>query len=270
MVEKYYTEFFFQFIALVISVYSLRKQSVTFSGFVSMVLISSLLIWNDGLAALIVLFSMYASSSLLTHYKQVYKESITSNILQKKGPRDFVQAICNLGIAFGCFLFFKFTNDVTFILAMLSSVAASNADSWASEIGILSKSKPRLITTFNYCTPGISGGITLLGTLAGFAGSAFIAFISVLLSPWLLNEKGSIGLFLLVFISGSLGVFMDSFLGATVQVIYKNKANEETENRNSGIEKVRGVNWINNDWVNFFTSFLVALCIYLVKTFTDL
>lgn len=43
---------------------------------------------------------------------------------------------------------------------------------WASEIGILNKSWPILITTFQRVPPGTNGGISELGMLASFAGGA--------------------------------------------------------------------------------------------------
>lgn len=53
-------------------------------------------------------------------------------------------------------------------------------------MGILSKNKPRLITSWNFrqVPPGINGGVTLAGTLAGFAGALIIALTSVILMPF--------------------------------------------------------------------------------------
>ena len=249
--------------SLLVSTYSYWKKSVTISGFVSMIVVSCCLIWNNGLEVLTVMFIMFASSSLLTKFKQQYKSNVTDKVLKKHGPRDAIQAICNLGVGFICFVFYLFTKDSSFILALLCSVAASNADSWASEIGVLSNQKPRLITTLKPCEPGISGGITLLGTIAGIVGSVFIALISIGLVHSLTIDK--ISLFIIVSIAGIVGFMIDSILGATIQVIYKSENGFETENNELGKIKSRGVLGINNDAVNFLSSFIVALLVLLLS-----
>ena len=67
-----------------------------------------------------------------------------------------------------------------------SNYAAVAADTFSSELGILSKDKPRLLTSWNFRTvpPGTNGGITLLGTSAGFLGASIMALTSVLLLPF--------------------------------------------------------------------------------------
>ncbi len=53
-------------------------------------------------------------------------------------------------------------------------MACCLGDTFASEIGILSKSTPRLVTTWRKVPPGTNGGMTLLGTLASACGGALI------------------------------------------------------------------------------------------------
>lgn len=69
---------------------------------------------------------------------------------------------------------------------MHSNYAAVAADTFSSELGILSRSRPRLLTSWNFreVPPGTNGGITLWGTMAGFLGGLIIALTSVLLLPF--------------------------------------------------------------------------------------
>ncbi len=107
-----------------------------------------------------------------------------------------------------------------------SNYAAVAADTFASELGILSKSRPRLVTsrTLREVPPGTNGGVTLFGTLAGFLGSFLVAFTSALFLPFCRNTRhGSMGPQQLAIwvglmtVWGGLGSLLDSFLGGWLQ-----------------------------------------------------
>lgn len=105
------------------------------------------------------------------------------------------------------------------LMGIMASYAAVAADTFSSELGILSKTQPVLITNpFRTVPKGTNGGVTLAGLLAGVGGSAAIAATSVL---FLTFCKGSahnaIGTFLVVSVLGTAGTLLDSFLGAILQ-----------------------------------------------------
>ena len=114
------------------------------------------------------------------------------------------------------------------------------ADTFSSELGILSSSKPRLLTSWNLreVPPGTNGGITPAGTFAGFVGAFIIGVTSVILLPfcaenantaqafvskhgvtsshtWNIREKAT--LVLAVTIWGGMGGVLDSALGGWLQ-----------------------------------------------------
>jgi uncharacterized membrane protein len=119
--------------------------------------------------------------------------------------------------------------------------AAVAADTFSSELGILSKSTPRLITspTLRKVAPGTNGGVTLLGLLAGLLGAFIIAVTSTLLLPFchapdtlLAGLVGStstgnmesswdlkriLAWTLAITVWGGLGSLLDSFLGGWLQ-----------------------------------------------------
>lgn len=72
------------------------------------------------------------------------------------------------------------------VIGIVSNYAAVAADTFSSELGILSKSKTRLLTSWNFrqVPPGTNGGVTLVGTLSGFAGAFTIALTSVIFMPF--------------------------------------------------------------------------------------
>ena len=63
----------------------------------------------------------------------------------------------------------------TLAAAALGALAASAADTWATEIGSLATRPPRSILTLRPVPAGTSGGVNLLGMLAMVAGATFVA-----------------------------------------------------------------------------------------------
>jgi uncharacterized membrane protein len=94
------------------------------------------------------------------------------------------------------------------------------ADTFSSELGILSKSKPRLITApWRVVPPGTNGGVTAAGLGAGLLGAFILSATSTLLLPfckdWTLAEKVTYTLSLTA--AGFCGTLLDSLLGALFQ-----------------------------------------------------
>jgi uncharacterized membrane protein len=151
--------------------------------------------------------------------------------------------------------------------AFCASLAAANADTWATELGILSPIKPRLITTMKQVEMGTSGGITPVGTLAALLGSLLVALVGVLVI-------GGSGLMLIVItLLGFAGSVIDSVLGATVQAVYRCPTCQKETERHPlhvcGTETTifRGIPWLNNDWVNGFCTFTPVIVLFVLQFF---
>jgi uncharacterized membrane protein len=135
-----------------------------------------------------------------------------------------------------------------------------NADTWATELGVLSKNLPRLITNGKAVERGTSGAVSLPGSLAALGGAALIGLTAGLFSlkaePLRLAGAAILG--------GLAGSFFDSLLGATVQAIYYCPACQKETERHPrhlcGTETSlrRGWRWLNNDVVNFACSLVGA------------
>ena len=141
----------------------------------------------------------------------------------------------------------------------MGAIASATADTWATEIGFYSRSKPRLIfskTTVNY---GESGGVTLLGIVASVLGAFFIGLLSE--SIFRMND-----LLLPITIAGLLGSLTDSILGRFIQAQFKcKKCDKKTEDRyhcNDNTILIYGSRWIGNDMVNFITTIVGAIVAY--------
>ncbi len=134
-----------------------------------------------------------------------------------------------------------------------------NADTWATELGVLARNRPILLTTGKAVEPGTSGAITTTGTLAALAGSALIALVGGIAS-WQNGLPAALAIGLGGALAGVFGSLFDSLMGATVQAIYYVDAlGKETEQHpvhRSGhpTRHIRGWAWLNNDLVNFIAS----------------
>lgn len=249
-----------QVFSLLVGIIAFKRHSVSTSGLIALIVISALFIWMGHITLLVVMFAMFASSSLLSHYKKSEKKEF-DEVVSKTGPRDYIQALANLGVATLLLILFQFIQSEVLISALIGSVAAANADSWASEIGGISKRKPVLITTFKPVDKGISGGVTYPGTMGGIAGSLFITCVGVIFLNLSNGFQGNITfLFWSSFIAGILGFIFDSYAGAIFQSLYRNKTTDGlTENNEGEKELVKGYHWINNDTVNFLTTLVAAI-----------
>lgn len=188
----------------------------------------------------------------------------------KAGPRDAWQVLANGGVATACAVAWAFTRDHHWAIAFAGAYAASTADTWATEIGTLARAAPRSILTLRPLATGMSGGVTLRGTLGEIAGAAWIGIVApiaiVLASVepnagfgWTMAYTrwwGIAALLLVIPLAGVIGSTADSLLGATLQETRHCKACDRTCETNPHVcgqptRLVRGLPGISNDAVNF-------------------
>ncbi len=249
------------------------RQSLTAGGWLGAILTGTATMGFGGWAWGFALVAFFVSSSALSHYKEQIKEQRAAEKFAKGGRRDLVQALANGGVGALIALIYALLDGSPLLLALFVGVMATvNADTWATELGVLSPHRPRMITTGRPVEPGTSGGITLLGTSAAAAGSLLIGgvmFVGLALGAptmqtlWWLLPAALLG--------GVGGAMVDSLLGATVQAIYRYPNGKETERvvgRDGTPNRfVRGWRWMNNDLVNLGSSLvggLIAVLVYLL------
>ena len=146
-------------------------------------------------------------------------------------------------------------------MAYLGAMATVNADTWATELGVISRQSPRLITSGQVVEAGTSGGISLFGTLATLGGAVVIGLVGAAFHL----GAGAPGMLLAATIGGVCGSLLDSLLGATIQAIYYcvtcQKETERHPEHTCGTptRQTRGWDWLNNDFVNLIASLVGAL-----------
>jgi len=210
----------------------------------------------------ILLLAFFVSSSVLTRTFGTRKAGLAEKF-EKGGQRDIGQVLANGGIAaLFAGLHFFFPGASWTWMGFAGSLAAVNADTWATELGVLNPSMPRLVTRLRLQVErGTSGGVSLYGTLAAIGGAALIGLLAGLLGP----QDGFCVVIGVTILSGFLGAMFDSLLGATVQAIYRcpscDKETERTPVHSCGEKtaRIRGWLWLNNDRVNLACAAIGAL-----------
>lgn len=229
-----------------------RVHSLSKDGAAAATVIGTIIFGLGGWQWAVLLLAFFISSSLLTKAFKNRKMGLDEKY-SKGGRRDAGQVFSNGGIAtFFVLLHTFFPQTIWAWAGFAAALAAVNADTWATELGVLNPNPPRLITDLNKrVEKGTSGAISVFGTFAALLGAAVIGLLAVILLP---NGNGS--LFILVTLSGLLGSLVDSVLGATVQAIYfcptDKKETEKHPLHTCGTPtiQIRGWKWLNNDWVN--------------------
>lgn len=241
-------------LAILVAYLAYRIRSLGRSGAFAALVVGTVIFGLGGWRWAILLLTFFVTSSALSRaFKDRKREA--NEKYAKGGQRDAGQVFGNGGIAtLFAALHFYFPEAIWPWLGFAASLAAVNADTWATELGVLNPTPPRLITNLRIVVEkGTSGGVSLVGTLASLAGAGIIGLLAALLSP-----TGIIwSFFVWVTLAGLLGALFDSLLGATVQAIYYCPACQKETERNPthicgmGTTQIRGWKWLNNDWVNF-------------------
>lgn len=233
------------------------SRLLTLSGSITAAVVGIMTTIAFGLEGLILLGTFFGTSSFWSKFQRSQKK-LAEERHAKGSQRDFSQVLANGGIASISSLLYILTNDPLWIFTFCVALASANSDTWASEVGTLSKKNPFSIRNFAIVQSGTSGAISMLGTIAGILGSLVIATISTVLfefNPFLT---------LLIFLIGFLGNIFDTILGAYIQAVYECticKAETEKEEHCSKVTTLkRGAKWCNNDVVNFLSSFLAVIC----------
>ncbi|KAK5109005.1 hypothetical protein LTR62_007639 [Meristemomyces frigidus] len=154
-------------------------------------------------------------------------------------------------------------------IGIIAQYAAVAADTFSSELGILAKTKPFLITApWRRVPAGTNGGVTVDGVLYGGLGGALLTITAAaalrVLPPYIGLDVGTMGLLTL---SGLVGTVLDSVLGALVQAtVTDGKSGKVVEGHGGqrvvvGGSRVRmgGVDLLTNNGVNFVMAMVTSV-----------
>ncbi len=182
---------------------------------------------------------------------------LNSRVNQKKnrsGERNVWQVTANIAVGVLISVIYLITADPIYIWLFISVVSAVTADTWASEIGPVFQKRCFSLSTRKSAAAGISGGISLSGTLAAYSGALAIALIGL----YGFGVDPDLKRILALSFSGLLASFVDSILGAFLEP-WLLERKFFLNNRGSR-------NLTPNDLVNFLASFSAPLFYLLMES----
>ncbi len=259
-----------------LAVVSYKLRFVDFSGLVSAYIIGIIVWYTGGPGAFALLLFFLVSASIATKYK--YKAKEAAGVAQEgKGMRNWKNVIYSGLIptlfSIGGYLAPNFGLDsLIFTYGFIGAVATTTADTLASEIGVFSQSKPRLITNLRRKVPrGTIGAVSSLGEYVALFSSlavGILAYIFAILG--IIPVNNSIVVIIIATVAGFIGCNTDSLIGAVFQAKYQctvcGKITDKTLHCGKPTVYRRGFKRVDNTVVNFTSSTLGATIAIILVT----
>lgn len=209
--------------------------------------------WSGIVIVLAAYFTIFAVDMIVGDRS----EKVTKSINQRSGARGIVQVIANALAATIAAVVGFILKKPELMMVYAAALTECLADSLASDVGVLSKKDPVDICRMKRIKRGLSGGVSLLGTLSALAGCVWMFLIS-----WIFFGL-SLDLLIVIIVIPMVGILIDSILGSLVQAKYEcavcGKSTEKTIHCGGKANHVGGIKLINNDAVNIISNFVTAI-----------
>ncbi len=228
---------------------AIYKKWLTVAGAVAAVWMALLLYASGSFKAFVIPGLFLITGSLLS--------KLNHKIEEKEG-RNARQVFANGLVGLIGMIFYYFTKELPLLWTAMASFCISLSDSVSSELGIYFKGKTYDIIGFKKMAIGLSGGISIMGTLAGWVGAMLLAIVA--------GFAYSIDPLIVFWIAmaGFFGMLIDSIIGSYFQVKYKLENGNLTENALQSAKIARGYSWCDNDTVNLLSNLLVSTLFFLL------
>lgn len=174
---------------------------------------------------------------------------------EKGARRDFAQVMSNGLVPIIAAVLYFVLGERAFLIAFVAALSEALGDTAASSLGSYSKFTVDIFK-LRRCERGMSGGVSLIGTVSAAVFSAVIPMIALLFSRISLSEAW------FVTIIAFIGVLFDSLLGSVFQAKYRcpvcNKLTEKRVHCDESTFLISGARFIRNDTVNALSTLFVA------------
>jgi len=247
-------------LSLLIAFVAYYKKSLTLSGFIAATIVGTIIFMFGSYIIWSLLIFFFVSSSILSKLHPSEDE---------KNGRNYLQVLANSIVTLVFITLYYIFQDMVYMIVSVVAIAASTSDTWASEIGALSRSKPFSILTFKKMEKGLSGAVSVIGIIASLMGAIAISLLFSTL--YFINNSFEILLFfeytIIIIIAGFLGSILDSYLGVLLQAKYQDIKTGKIKEFISNTENyilISGKKFITNNAVNFIMVLIISIITYLL------
>ncbi len=244
-----------------VALVSYRARQLTASGSLAAFLVGLGVTWILGFGALFTLLFFFISAGVLSKLSKKIRGKEMEVLHAKGGRRDAMQVFANSLFALVAAFLYAAKPSAIYLVMFGASVAEAASDTFAGDVGVLSRSNPVSIITGRPMSRGLSGAVSALGLASGMLGSLLIALtVWALLLP---SDWASVKEVSIIAAAAFFGCLIDSVLGATVQAHYwdeeRNHITEHAMKDGCRLPLERGVRWIDNDMVNLMSNGVASL-----------
>ena len=230
-------------------------------GFLASLAVGYPILLGGGWRWFVIVATFFVLGVAFTWYRYEYKKSIGS-AQEKGGTRNWPNILANGGVAALLGLGEFLGGGLVFSVLYVGAVSAAASDTVATELGLLNRAPPRLVTDpRRVVSPGTSGGVSPMGIAGTILASLLIGAVAALLgvasglqAPYVVAVSVA---------GGVVGSLADSVAGATFQrKSYCTICGKPSENLVHCGEPTRyssGLGFVDNHVVNVFATVFGAL-----------
>ncbi|PFH49170.1 hypothetical protein AMATHDRAFT_63658 [Amanita thiersii Skay4041] len=151
------------------------------------------------------------------------------------------------------------------VFIVLGQFACCLGDTLASELGVLSRAPPRMVTNFKKMPPGTNGAMSVGGTLASAAGGILVGLmmgVSLVIENRRCGRNVLMECVLWGGFAGVIGSLIDSIMGATLQkTLYNEDKKIVVKETGKGVKNIGGWEVLTNNQVNLLSSGVCGLVV---------
>lgn len=248
-------------IVVAFALVAIGARAIDRRGFLASLAVGYPILLGGGWRWFVIVATFFVLGVAFTWYRYEYKKSIGS-AQEKGGTRNWPNILANGGVASLLGLAEFLGGGLPFAALFVGAVAAAASDTVATELGLLNRSPPRLITDpRRSVAAGTSGGVSPMGLGGALLAGALIGLVSAGLgvasglAPWLVVVVSVAG--------GFVGSVADSVAGATFQrkshCVVCGKPSEGLTHCGEPTRFSSGLRWVDNHVVNVLATVFGAL-----------
>jgi uncharacterized protein (TIGR00297 family) len=240
---------------------AIGAKAIDRRGFLASVAVGYPIILGGGWTWFVIVATFFVLGVAFTWYRYEFKKSLGS-AQEKGGTRNWPNILANGGVASLLGLGELLGGSVVFSVLYVGAVSAAASDTVATELGLLNRSPPRLITNLGKVVPpGTSGGVSAMGFAGTLLASALIGVVAALLG--VANGLQPPYVVAVTVAGGVVGSVADSVAGAAFQrksfCVVCGKPSENLVHCGEPTRFSSGLKFVDNHVVNVIATVFGAL-----------